>query len=112
MKKFAKMAAIVAMAASTLVLSGCGESDDPPMDKLVMRYKAIVQGRYMNRHIEFANVTVSNVRCKKQDIAIACTVDGAGEVSIRNSLNGTVETKKLDDKNVEMRFLNRDAVHK
>lgn len=108
--KFTKVAAIAAVAA---VMAGCGQSDSTvPMDKLVMQYKSIVAGRSMNRHVEFSNITVSNVKCKTEKMAILCRVDGAGQVSIRNSLDGTVETKTLDDKNLEMKFFNREGLSK
>jgi hypothetical protein len=36
----------------------------------------------------------------------------AGDLSVRNSLKGTVDSINIDEKNIELKFFNRDALRK
>lgn len=110
--KLQKLIAITAVAASTFVMSSYAKADTPSMDKLLVQYKSFIAGRFPGRYMEFSNVSLSNVSCKDRGMRTICTADATGEVSVRNSLNGTVDTHKLNDKNFEMKFFNRDAVRK
>lgn len=102
----------VTMMLGALVSSGCGKSDAPPMEKIEVQYRQLVVGRYFGRYSELTNLKISNIRCKNQDIATLCKIDATGDLFVRNSLNGTVDVKKLDDKNIELKFFNRDALRK
>lgn len=107
-----KPIAVVAMVLGAMVLPGCGKSEAPPIEKIATQYKQIVAGRYFGRHIEFGILKISNVQCKNREVFIICTVDATGDLSVRDSLKGTVDSIKLDDKNIELKFLNRDALRK
>jgi hypothetical protein len=111
-KNLTKPIWVATMVLGALVNSGCGKSDAPPMEKIEVQYRQLVAGRYFGRHSELTNLKITNIRCKNQDIATLCTIDATGDLAIRNSLNGTVDVKKLDDKNIDLKFFNRDAFRK
>jgi hypothetical protein len=111
-KNLRKLIALAVVVSGAMVMSGCGKSDAPPIEKIEVQYKQIVSGRYFGRHSELANLKITNIRCRNQDIATICTVDATGDLSVRNSLKGTVDSIKLDDKGIELKFFNRDALRK
>lgn len=111
-KNLTRLFAMAGMVSGSVVMSGCGKSDAPPMEKIEVQYRQMVSGRYIGRHSELANLKITNVRCRNQDIATICTVDATGDLSVRNSLKGTVDSINLDEKNIELKFFNRDALRK
>lgn len=111
-KNMTKLIWVVTMALGALVSSGCGKTDAPSTERIEAKYRQLVVGRYFGRYSELTNLKITNIRCRNQDIATVCLLDATGDLSVRNSLNGTVDVKKLDDKNIELKFLNRDAFRK
>jgi hypothetical protein len=111
-KNLARLFAMAGMVSGAVVMSGCGKSDTPPMEKIEVQYRQMVSGRYIGRHSELANLKITNVRCKDQGVATLCTVDATGDLSVRDSLKGTVDSINLDEKNIELKFFNRDALRK
>lgn len=111
-KNLTKTIWVVTMVLGALVSSGCGKTDAPPMERIETKYRQLVVGRYFGRYSELTNLKITNIRCRNQDIATVCLLDATGDLSVRNSLNGTVDVKKVDDKNIELKFLNRDAFRK
>lgn len=111
-KNLKRLIAVAGMVSGAMVMSGCGRVDAPPMQKIEVQYRAMVASRYFGRHNELHNLKITNIRCRNQDIATICTVDAIGDLSVRDSLKGTVDSIKLDEKNIELKFFNRDALRK
>jgi hypothetical protein len=111
-KNLTKPLAAVSTVLGAIVLSACGNVEAPPAQKIEIQYRSLVSGRYIGRYSELQNLKITNVRCKIQDIFMVCTIDATGDLYVRNSLEGTVDTKRLDERNVELKFFNRDALRK
>lgn len=111
-KKLTKSMAVAGLVFGTMAMFGCGNSDAPPMEKIEGQYRSIVAGRNMFRHSELHNLNITNIRCKNQGMATICTVDATGDLLVRDSLKGTINATKIDDKGIEMKFFNRDALRK
>ncbi len=105
-----------AMVLTTLLgvvgMSACSQVETPPIGKLEVQYRQLVAGRHMAQHSEVHNLKLTNIRCRKQDIFVVCNVDATGDLFVRDSLKGTVDATKLDEKDVELKLVNRESLYK